>query len=130
MSLVNIFPYTATDEERIEIVAQIAHAANYTYCQLQKQYEIPKWFDAPEETRVSAREGIQKIIDSPGITPEECHENWMAFKFKQGWAYAPGIRDYEKKTHPCLRPYDQLSYREKLKDVLFFNIVKTFLGGP
>jgi len=40
------------------------------------------------------------------------HDVWMRGRIEQGWAYGPQ-RDDEKKTHPCLVPYDQLSECEK-----------------
>jgi hypothetical protein len=44
------------------------------------------------------------------------HARWMAEKILQGWSY--GIpRDNEKKIHPSLLPYDQLSDEDKGKDI-------------
>lgn len=123
----DIWPYLHSEEERIEAVAKIAHAANVEYCRIQKQYEIPTWDQSSREIHESAMDGVRKILLNPSMTPEEAHHSWVEFKTKNGWVYAPGIRDYEKKTHPCLLPYSSLSHRERLKDVLFRNIVLSFL---
>ena len=40
------------------------------------------------------------------------HDVWMRGRIAQGWVYGPQ-RDDEKKTHPCIVPYDQLSETEK-----------------
>ena len=40
------------------------------------------------------------------------HEVWAEGRIKDGWVYAE-VRDDEKKTTPCLVPYEQLSEREK-----------------
>jgi hypothetical protein len=36
------------------------------------------------------------------------HERWYHAKRAQGWAYAPGKQDRDKKTHPALLPWDEL----------------------
>ena len=46
---------------------------------------------------------------------ENVHENWSAGRIADGWVYGPDRND-EKKTHPCLIPYDQLSEGEKEYD--------------
>ena len=40
------------------------------------------------------------------------HEVWSAGRIADGWTYGP-VRDDEKKTHPCLIPYEELSEEEK-----------------
>lgn len=49
-------------------------------------------------------------------TPEENHNNWMQMKVSQGWVYGE-IKDFDKKTHPDLVPFDELLDIEKRKDV-------------
>ncbi len=46
---------------------------------------------------------------------ENVHENWSAGRIADGWVYGPARSD-EKKTHPCLIPYDQLPEGEKEYD--------------
>ncbi|MBP3634490.1 MAG: Ryanodine receptor Ryr [Oscillospiraceae bacterium] len=46
---------------------------------------------------------------------ENVHENWAAGRIADGWIYG-AVRDDEKKTTPCLVPYDQLSEEEKEYD--------------
>lgn len=43
---------------------------------------------------------------------QNVHENWAKSRMEQGWAYGP-VRDDEKRTTPCLVPYDQLPEEEK-----------------
>lgn len=43
---------------------------------------------------------------------ENVHENWAASRIAQGWIYGEK-RDGEKKTTPCLVPYDRLTEEEK-----------------
>ena len=46
---------------------------------------------------------------------ENVHENWAAGRIKDGWTYSEERND-EKKTTPCLVPYDQLTEEEKAYD--------------
>lgn len=43
------------------------------------------------------------------------HEVWSATRIKDGWTYGPERND-EKKQHPCLVPYTELSESEKEYD--------------
>lgn len=43
------------------------------------------------------------------------HEVWAETRIKQGWTYGPERND-EKKTHPCLVPYEELPEEEKEYD--------------
>lgn len=43
------------------------------------------------------------------------HKRWMAHRYLYGWDYAP-IRNDERKLHPSLVPWDQISDAEKQKD--------------
>lgn len=43
------------------------------------------------------------------------HEIWAETRISQGWRYGEQ-RDDEKKTHPCLVPYEELSEEEKEYD--------------
>lgn len=46
---------------------------------------------------------------------ENVHENWSRTRLAEGWVYGPK-RDGEKKTTPCLVPYDRLPESEKAYD--------------
>ena len=43
---------------------------------------------------------------------QNVHENWSAGRLAEGWTYG-AVRDDEKKTTPCLVPYDELPVEEK-----------------
>ena len=37
------------------------------------------------------------------------HERWNAERLREGWTYAPGLKDVDRKTSPHLVPWDKLS---------------------
>ena len=76
---------------------------------------------------MKAKSYIPKPMDTIGIDlPEELkilveqmsenvHEVWAETRIKQGWTYGPQRSD-EKKTHPCLIPYEELPEEEREYD--------------
>ena len=113
-------------EKLIERLARIVHEANRAYCIGQGDMSQKDWDDTPEDIRESVRNGVRAIIDDPNHTPEQSHETWMAYKAAQGWVFGD-TKDAEKKTHPSMIPYNELSNQEKFKDALFHGIVHTYL---
>lgn len=47
----------------------------------------------------------------------------MEEKVNDGWVYGE-VKDADKKTHPCIVPYNELPEFQKKKDHLFIAIVK------
>lgn len=57
----------------------------------------------------------QELLELTEKIAENVHENWSAGRVKEGWTYGPERND-QKKTTPCLVPYDQLPESEKAYD--------------
>ncbi len=57
-------------------------------------------------------EEVRNVLEAAA---RNIHEVWAENKLKEGWRYGE-VLDYEKKTHPSLVPYEQLSERQKLYD--------------
>lgn len=49
------------------------------------------------------------------LMAKNVHEVWALSRISQGWTYGKQ-RDDEKKTHPCLVPYEELPEEEKEYD--------------
>lgn len=109
----------------IEEIATVCHNVNKAYCLAIGDFSQVEWDLAPEWQRQSAINGVKAHIDS-GLTmkPEDSHISWMKEKVDSGWVYGE-IKDVEKKTHPCILPYDQLPQSQKIKDYLFREVVHT-----
>ena len=106
-------------------IAQVCHEANRALQVVQQDPTIPvsvHWEELDEETKQSAIQGVQGILDGTVDSPEKSHENWMQFKLDNGWTYGP-VKDEEKKEHPLLIPYDELPESQRVKDDLFGAIV-------
>lgn len=111
----------------IEQVAAICHEVNRAYVKAVEGKEVEPWHKAPQWQRDSAIDGVFNFAEEPDATPEMMHEKWMDYKIANGWTYGE-IKDEEKKTHPCLVPYDQLPEAQKVKDYLFVAVVEAAIN--
>ena len=123
----NIHVYHTTslslpDENALELCARVIHKAvealNSIYNETTLSYE---------DSANSIKDGILRVIQNPGETPEENHNEWMKYRESEGWVYGP-TKDPEAKTHPCMVPYHALPPFQKSKDALFLAITRTFFG--
>lgn len=112
-----------TKESTIIKAAQAAHEVNRTYCQAIGDYSQTTWENAPDWQKDSAMSGVRTILDSGGdLQPSWQHDAWMKEKVDAGWVWGE-TKDANKKTHPCIVPYDQLPMHQQAKDALFITVV-------
>jgi hypothetical protein len=106
-------------------IARICHQANKAYCESINDYTQVDWELAPEWQHESTINRVKFNLDNINSHPKELHENWLREKLENGWKYGK-VKNVEKKEHPCFVPYEQLPDSQKLKDLLFKNIVLSF----
>ena len=53
-----------------------------------------------------------EIVELGELLARNTHEVWAAGHIQDGWVYGPE-RDDEKRHHPCIVPYEELSEEEK-----------------
>lgn len=109
-------------------VARIVHEANRAYCQSTGDHSQPPWAQAPDWQKSSAMQGVDAILEGRVTRPEQSHESWLAEKTRDGWKYGP-VKDPVTKKHPCFVPYPDLPLAQRLKDVIFFAIVRAILDA-
>lgn len=103
-------------------IAKVCHQANKAWCESRGDFSQKDWSDAPEWQRDSVINGVKFRLANPEAGPDAQHNAWSAEKVSQGWVYGE-VKDAEKKTHPCLVPFDQLPEFQQKKDRLFSAIV-------
>jgi hypothetical protein len=106
----------------VEQVAKVAHEINRAYCISIGDRTQAYWEEAPQWQRDSAVHGVDFHLNNPDATPSLSHEVWMKEKVDLGWVYGE-VKDAEKKTHPCILPYDELPLQQRTKDYLFKQVV-------
>lgn len=66
----------------------------------------------PKPIDTSDAELSQELLELMERIAENVHEVWAEGRISQGWTYGEH-RDDDKKTTPCLVPYDELPEEEK-----------------
>lgn len=112
----------------IEEIARVCHEANRAICEAAGDHSQKPWDQADQWQRDSAVKGVEYLWSNPDATPEQQHEAWCEDKRRYGWAYGP-YKDLNTKTHPCLVPYGELSFEQKVKDYVFQAIARELLKG-
>lgn len=110
------------NEEIISAIAKVCHQANKAWCEANGDYSQKDWEEAEEWQRESAIHGVRFKINNPTAGDDAQHNNWMKEKIKDGWVYGE-VKDAEKRTHPCIVPFDKLPEFQQKKDALFSAIV-------
>ena len=113
---------TYTKQNRIEWIAYVCHQANKAWCLSEGDDSQKDWAFAEQWQRDTMINGVEFLLENPEAGPDAMHNNWSAEKVSQGWVYGE-VKDAEKKTHPCLVPFDQLPEFQQKKDRLFSAIV-------
>lgn len=102
----------------MEAIARVCHEVNRWWCIQNGDMSQKPWDYAEEWQRDSAIKGVQFTIENPDAGDSAQHNAWMADKVADGWVYGQ-VKDPEKKTHPCIVPFDQLPEFQQKKDELF-----------
>jgi hypothetical protein len=117
-----IFPKSGLTYSQI---AQIAYEANRVLCEISGETR-PTWEQSEKWERDTIHAGVVAIDEGKVRSAGDSHISWAARKIDEGWRYGPE-RDPVKKTHPCLVPFIELPYHQRLKDHLFLAVVQSLL---
>lgn len=109
--------------EFVNSIAKVCHNANKAWCEVNGDSSQKNWEDAETWQRDSAISGVMFKLDNPGAGKDAQHNAWMHDKINDGWVYGE-VKDVEKKTHPCIVPFEQLPEFQQKKDALFCAIVE------
>lgn len=103
-------------------IAKACHEANRIWCQANDDDSQKHWDEAEQWQRDSAISGVKFRINNSDAGNDAQHNSWMKEKVDAGWVYGE-VKDAEKKTHPCIVPFDELPEFQRKKDALFCAIV-------
>ena len=106
--------------------AEAAHEANRVYCESIGDHSQVRWGGAPDWQQESAVKSVLFKLENPAAEAEDMHESWCAVKEADGWVHGDK-KCADKKTHPCLVAYADLSAEQQAKDSLFSAVVAPFL---
>ena len=85
-----------------------------------------KYYPTPIDTsKIELSSEIQELTE---VLAENTHDLWAQQRIKEGWRYGTN-RDDIQKTHPGLRPYNQLTETEKEYDrITAMNTLKAMMA--
>jgi hypothetical protein len=109
-----LYTYENSNISKEEFIARIRHMGWICY---QMGANQPYNIEPNKDQLDSLINGVKYALDNPNMTPEQNHKNWMKCKIEQGWVYGE-VKDFEKKTHPDIVPFDELPKVEKDKDIM------------
>lgn len=109
-------------ENKVIYIAKACHEANRVWCQANGDDTQQHWNKAEQWQRDSAIAGVEFRLGYPEAEEDAQHNAWMQDKIIDGWVYGD-TKDAEKKTHPCIVPFEELPEFQQKKDRLFCAIV-------
>ncbi|MDP9843280.1 RyR domain-containing protein [Streptosporangium lutulentum] len=104
-----------------ETIARVCHEANRVLQIAAGEKPSPHWDQAPDWQTSPVIQGVEAAL--AGATPQELHETWCDTKRADGWTYGR-YKNANTKTHPCLVPYEDLPDEQRIKDHMFYAIVR------
>lgn len=110
-------------------IARVCYEVNRAYDGTISPVKPIEWDKAANAVKQGYVAGVMYFMRNPGKTPKDQHEFWMETKRLDGWVHGE-VKDAEKKTHPCMIPYDQLPKEQQVKDVLFQAVITGILTTP
>jgi hypothetical protein len=116
-------------EHAAVMTAVVAYEINRAYCAALGDDSQSEWHKAPQWQINSVIAGVQFHLENPDAEASASHENWMRQKEAEGWVYGEE-KNPEKKTHPCLVPFDELPESQRAKDYLFKQVIHSLLITP
>ena len=112
----------------VEKIAAVFHEANRRYSAETDDISHKPWEETSWAVKQSAIAGVVYVKENPDAPLSFQHDQWCKRKIIDGWMFGIEFNEEEKK-HPCIRPYEQLSGHQKVKDRLFRAIVKSLTEG-
>lgn len=108
---------------KIMTIARIVHEIQQSFCISIGDNSLPDWEDAGA-MQENTYAGVQFLIRNPDAKAGASHEAWMENKMADGWKKGP-VKDWDKKEHPALIPFEELPQHEQTKDYLFVQTVRS-----
>lgn len=108
---------------KLRELAQIVHEIQKSFCDSIGDYSLPVWAEAGYMQDNTVK-GVLFLLDNPDESAGASHTAWVMDKINSGWTLGP-VKDWEKKEHPALVPFDELPVYEQTKDYLFVQTVRS-----
>jgi hypothetical protein len=108
-------------------IAETVHAVNGVLQQVNGEaHRQPPW----ELLTAAERERVLSLVRQFrfGAIPRQVHERWCEAMAEAGWSYGE-VWSAEARTHPNLVPFEELGYRQRVKDRMAQQVVMVMALG-
>lgn len=116
------------DQTALVAIARTIHEAIRGWVAAHGETPLEPWPSASEWTKRSTMESILWRIENPDAPHAAQHEQWLEQLRRDGWVFGE-TKDFDRKTHPMMIPYEELPEFEKRKDAIF-NALALSLSEP
>ena len=96
---------------------KIYNLMHLNWAMFQMGANAPFFFTPSEENKRMMDNTIKDFLTNTSQTPRTNHESWLKNKKEAGWEYAP-VGNNELKLHPCILPWEELPYIERIKSIM------------
>lgn len=110
----------------IRDIARICHEVNRAWCEFNGDLSQVAWDKAPDWQKESMVRGVEFVLANPTAHESAQHDAWMRDKVAEGWVHGT-VKDANKRTHPCIVPYEELPDVQQFKDKLFRTVVIAYV---
>ncbi len=110
----------------LEQIGKTCHAVHLAYCNQMGIDTQHSWEELSTEHKNTVIDSIRKIISGEINSVVESHNNFVKMKTAAGWVYG-STYSKESKTNARLLPFEMLVIDDRIKEVLFFECVKSFM---
>ena len=111
----------------VEDIAELVYEASRAWCLIIGEKPMPPWWEVDPVTREKTADGVRLMLAHPEASLAAQHDWWCAARAADGWQFGE-VKDYEKKTHPNMVPFDKLPWDQQVKDKLARHIVHAIIG--
>jgi hypothetical protein len=104
-------------------IAKVCHEVNKAICEAAGDFSQAPWEKAEQWQRDSAVKGVEFALANPHASADAQHNAWMQDKLNDGWVVGP-VKSVSLREHPCLVPYADLPFEQRVKDHTFKAVVR------
>lgn len=117
------------EDPLIDKIACVAYTAIRTWCIRTKQEVSPEWTDLPDDYADHIKIVVARAFaDMKTPSAKQLHERCLKDGKTAGWGYGAQV-DREKKLHPDILPWEQMTMDQRMKDHIFSAVIRAFLEG-
>lgn len=107
------------------IASKSAYAALKVFGEQVLNESKQDWDTLSSDVQHRFMNAVKNCIDRKIENPTVVHGEWLLDMTKQGWIYGEEYSE-QQKTHPCMRPYEELETGQQTKDQIYIAVLSPY----